>query len=84
MTEKYPKESVEWTYCIFHQKLNVYLHSNIPSQMDDIEYVVGDYAMKMNPELYSYISGGRPSFLMEHDRFEADLIQAVKKLEKLM
>ncbi len=84
MTEKYPKESVEWAYCIFHQKLNVYLHSNIPSQRDDIEYVVGDYAMKMNPELYLYISDGKPSFLMEHGRFEEDLCQAVDKLEKLM
>ncbi len=84
MSEKYPRESVEWAYCIFHQKLNVYLHSNVPTQRDDIENLVGDYAMKMNPELYHYISAGKPSFLMEHDSFEKDLVLAVEKLEKLM
>ena len=84
MKEKYPRESVEWAYCIFHQKMNVYLHSDIPSQKDDIENLVGEYAMEMNPGLYAYISGGKPSFLMEHDRFVADLRTAVEKLEKLM
>ena len=83
MTE-YSKESVEWAYCIFHQKLQVYKHSGIPSQKDDIENLVGEYAMSLNPALYRDISAGKKSFLMEHDRFGEDLAEAVERLENLM
>ena len=74
----FSKDSVQWAYCIFHQKLND------PRQRDEIENVVASYAMSMNSELYRYISKGKPSFLMEHDGFEGDLTQAVEELNKLM
>ena len=80
----YTKESVEWAYCILHQKLQVYLHSDIPSQKDDIEELVGDYAGRINPVLYREISQGKKSFLMEHDSFASDLRGAVERLEKLL
>lgn len=80
----FSKDSVQWAYCIFHQKLNVYKDSSDPGQRDEIENVVASYAMSMNSELYRYISKGKPSFLMEHDGFEGDLAQAVEELNKLM
>ena len=80
----FSKDSVQWAYCIFHQKLNVYKDSSDPRQRDEIENVVASYAMSMNSELYRYISKGKTSFLMEHDGFEGDLAQAVEELNKLM
>lgn len=80
----YTKESVKWAYCILHQKLQVYLHSNIPSQKDDIEDLVGDYAGRINPVLYKEIAQGKESFLMEHDSFASDLQAAVERFEKLL
>ena len=58
----FSKDSVQWAYCIFHQKLNVYKDSSDPGQRDEIENVVASYAMSMNSELYRYISKGKPSF----------------------
>ena len=46
------KDSVQWAYCIFHQKLNVYKDSSDLGQRDEIENVVASYAMSMNSELY--------------------------------
>lgn len=46
-----PPDAIEWTYCIFHQKLRVYKFSTSPSQRDEIEHVVASYAMDMNPDL---------------------------------
>lgn len=77
-------DSVQWAYCILHQKLRVYQQSNIPQQRDEIENVVSSYVMQMDWDLYNYISGGNPDFLMEHDSFGQDLATAVDKLEKLM
>ena len=76
----FSKDSVQWAYCIFHQKLNVYKDSSDPGQRAEM----ASYAMSMNSELYRYISKGKPSFLMEHDGFEGDLAQAVEELNKLM
>ena len=51
-----PPDAIEWTYCIFHQKLRVYKFSTSPSQRDEIEHVVASYAMDMNPELYKKLA----------------------------
>ena len=77
-------DSVQWAYCILHQKLRVYQQSNIPAQRDEIENVVSSYVMQMDRDLYDYISGGNPDYLMEHSSFGNDLADAVDKLGKLM
>ena len=53
-----PPDAIEWTYCIFHQKLRVYKFSTSPSQRDEIEHVVASYAMDMNPDLYKKLADG--------------------------
>ena len=75
-----PPDAIEWTYCIFHQKLRVYKFSTSPSQRDEIEHVVASYAMDMNPDLYKKLADGREGFLMEHTRFSEDLEHAVDTL----
>ncbi len=61
-----PKDSIETAYCFLHQKRNVYIHSSLDWQKDDIEYAIASYAESMNQQLYDALSGGRPDFLREH------------------
>ena len=76
------KDSIETAYSFFHQKRNVYVHSTMEWQKEDIEYAVGSYTDDMSPELYAAISRGRTDFLRDHGRFQDDLTQAVRELEK--
>lgn len=69
-------------YSFLHQKLQVYAHSTMDWQRDDIEVAVGSYVEQMNRGLYASLAHGRTDFLLSHDRFAADLTSAVNELEK--
>ena len=76
------KDSIETAYSFLHQKRNVYIHSSLDWQKDDIELAIGSYVDDMSQELYDAISDGRPDFLRDHKRFGDDITQAVERLEK--
>lgn len=78
------RDSIETAYSFLHQKRNVYIHSSLEWQRDDIEYAVASYADGMSPELYTTISGGRTDFLRDHKRFPVDISRAVELLESLL
>ena len=76
------KDSIETAYSFLHQKRNVYIHSTLDWQKDDIEMAIGSYVDGMSQELYEAISDGRADFLRDHKRFGEDITQAVERLEK--
>ena len=76
------KDSIETAYSFLHQKRNVYIHSTLDWQKDDIELAIGSYVNDMSQELYEAISDGRADFLRDHKRFGEDITQAVERLEK--
>ena len=78
------KDSIETAYSFLHQKRNVYIHSSLDCQKDDIEYVISTFVDDMNQELYGAISDGRTDFLRDHKRFKEDITLAVEKLEKML
>ena len=75
------KDSIETAYSFLHQKRNVYIHSSIDWQKDDIEYTIACYVDDMSQELYAHISEGRSDFLRDHTRFSEDITLAVERLE---
>jgi hypothetical protein len=78
------RDSIETAYSFLHQKRNVYIHSSIDWQRDDIEYAIASYVDDMNEELLCEISGGNPDFLKDHSHFEEDISKAVELLEKML
>ena len=76
------KDSIETAYSFLHQKRNVYIHSTLDWQKDDIELAIGSYVNDMSQELYEAISNGRADFLRDHKRFGDDITLAVESLEK--
>ena len=78
------KDSVESAYCFFHQKLRVYEYSNNPAQRDDIEYAISQYVDGMNPALYQLLANGRENYLLDHTRFEQDMRDALKTLDRML
>ncbi len=78
------KDSIETAYSFLHQKQNVYLHSTLDWQKDDIEYAISSYVDDMSPELYESISDGRTDFLRDHKRFGEDIMSAVQQLEAML
>ena len=78
------KDSIETAYSFLHQKLQVYLHSSLDWQRDDIEYAISSYVDGMNQELYDTISEGRRDFLRDHKKFQEDITDAVAKLEGML
>lgn len=78
------RDSIEIAYSFLHQKRNVYIHSHLGWQKDDIEYAISSYVDDMSPELLRTISDGRPDFLRDHKRFEEDITRAVEILGKLL
>ena len=80
-SEMFSKDSIETAYSFLHQKRNVYIHSTIGWQRDDIEVSIGSYVDDMSPELYAALSDGRTDFLRDHKRFQEDITRAVEQLE---
>ena len=78
------RDSIETAYSFLHQKRNVYIHSTLDWQKDDIEYAIGTYVDDMNQELYEAISEGRADFLRDHKSFGEDITKAVERLEKMI
>ena len=76
------KDSIETTYSFLHQMRNVYIHSTLNWQKDDIELAIGSYVDDMSQELYEAISDGRADFLRDHKRFGEDITLAVERLEQ--
>ena len=76
------KDSIETAYSFLHQKRNVYIHSSLDWQKDDIELAIGSYVDDMSQELYEAISDGRSDFLRDHNRVGDDITLAVERLEK--
>lgn len=78
------KDSIETAYSFLHQKRNVYIHSTLDWQKDDIEYAIASYVDGMSQELYDAISDGRSDFLRDHRRFQEDITKAVEQLESML
>lgn len=78
------RDSIETAYSFLHQKRNVYVHSSIGWQRDDIEYAIATYVDDMSRELYDEISCGRIDFLRDHKRFKDDITLAVERLEEML
>jgi hypothetical protein len=78
------RDSIETAYSFLHQKRNVYIHSSLDWQKDDIEYAIASYVDDMSQELYDEMSGGRADFLRDHKRFQEDITEAVNQLEKML
>jgi hypothetical protein len=78
------KDSIETAYSFLHQKRNVYIHSTLDWQRDDIELAIGSYVNDMSQKLYEAISDGRVDFLRDHSRFGDDITLAVDKLERML
>ena len=78
------KDSIETAYSFLHQKRNVYIHSTLDWQKDDIELAIDSYVDDMSQELYETISSGRIDFLRNHKRFGEDITQAVERLENML
>ena len=78
------RDSIETAYSFLHQKRNVYIHSSLNWQKDDIEYAIASYVDDMSQELYDEMSGGRADFLRDHKRFQNDITEAVNQLEKML
>ena len=78
------KDSIETAYSFLHQKRNVYIHSSLDWQKDDIEYAIASYVYDMSQELYEILSDGRDDFLIDHKRFQEDITQAVEEMEQML
>ena len=78
------KDSIETAYSFLHQKRNVYIHSSLDWQRDDIEYAFASFVDDMSQELYDTLSDGRTDFLRDHKRFEEDITRAVEQLESML
>ena len=78
------KDSIETAYSFLHQKRNIYIHSSLEWQKDDIEYAIAYYVDDMSQELYEAISDGRTDFLRDHKRFREDISLAVEKMEQMI
>ena len=78
------RDSIETAYSFLHQKRQVYIHSSLEWQKDDIEYAIASYADDMSQELYEVLSDHRSDFLRDHKRFEKDITEAVKQLESML
>ena len=78
------KDSIETAYSFLHQKRNVYIHSSLDWQKDDIEYAIASFVDDISLELYEAISDNRVDFLRDHKRFGEDIILAVEKLENML
>lgn len=77
------RDSIETAYSFLHQKRNVYVHSSLEWQKDDIECAIASYTDSMSPELYASLASGRADFLRDHGRFREDITEAVERLEQL-
>ena len=78
------KDSIETAYSFLHQKRNVYVHSTMEWQRDDIEYAIASFVDEMSGELLEIISQGRSDFLKDHRKFGDDITLAVQQLEQLL
>ena len=78
------RDSIETAYSFLHQKRQVYIHSSLDWQKDDIEYAIASYIDDMSQELYDAISDGRTDFLRDHNRFQEDITKAVEQLERML
>jgi len=78
------RDSIETAYSFLHQKRQVYIHSQLDWQKDDIEYAIASYVDDMSHELYDMIANGRGDFLREHSRFQEDITKAVEQLEGML
>ena len=78
------KDSIETAYSFLHQKRNVYVHSTMEWQRDDIEHAVASFVDEMSKELLEVISQGRSDFLKDHEKFDDDITLAVQQLEQLL
>lgn len=78
------RDSIETAYAFLHQKRQVYIHSRLDWQRDDIEYAIASYVDDMSQALYDQLSGGRIDFLRDHLRFEEDITKAVEQLDWML
>lgn len=77
-------DSIETAYSFMHQKRNVYIHSSLGWQRDDIEWAIAAYVDAMSEPLLAALACGRDDFLKDHNRFEADITHATDTLEAML
>ena len=78
------KDSIETAYSFLHQKRNIYIHSSLDWQKDDIELAIASFVDDMSQELMETLSGGKKDFLKDHNRFREDITIAIEQLEILL
>lgn len=78
------RDSIEAAYCFFHQKERVYAYSTMPSQRDDIEYIISSYSESMSSELYETLAKDRGDYLRNHATFHSDMKDALLQLDMMM
>ena len=78
------RDAIETAYSFLHQKRNVYIHSSLDWQRDDIEFAIASYVDDMSKELYDCIADGKADFLRDHKMFQEDIIKAVERLESML
>lgn len=69
------RDSIETAYSFLHQKRQVYIHSSLVWQKDDIEYAIASYVDEMSQELYEVLSDHRSVFLRETIRGLRKILQ---------
>lgn len=77
------QSTIDIAYCFLHQKWQVYVHSVMDWQKDNIEVAIADYVAQMDKSLYNTLSNGKNDFLLTHSRFEHDMQQALTQLEQM-
>ena len=78
------RDAIETAYSFLHQKRNIYIHSTLDWQKDDIEYAIASYVDDMNVELYDSLSEGIIDFLRDHKKKKKDITRAVERLEEML
>lgn len=78
------RDSVETAYSFLHQKRNVYVHSSIGWQRDEIEYAIASYVDDMSRELYDEISMGEGRFPEGPREISGGYTSAVERLEEML
>lgn len=74
------RQAKEIAYCFLHQKKQVYVHSNMDWQKDDIEMAVAEFVEHIDQQLYNFLANDKEDFLKNHQHFLEDINSALELL----
>lgn len=74
------RQAKEIAYCFLHQKKQVYVHSNMDWQKDDIEMAVAEFVEHIDQQLYNFLANDKEDFLKNHQHFFEDINSALELL----